>query len=499
MKRSLFAQLFTLFLIISFVVVAGVGTLFYFTLRNERFSARLEELRIEAEDLSYLAETLQNESYYRLSSSSSNATREFLYQKSDRVYSRFQTLTLIVSRDGSANAYYRDDALLSQSLSFTPRLEELYSYISRTTQDEKTISTTTKTASGSYYTTIVPWTQTNSLSSVTTVMGVVILQTPASVIQASYIRLLLEILLIAVFAYLLAALFSYLAAKHFTIPLTGVYSASNRFMKGDFSQKAPEAGSSDVKKLGVNMNHLAEQLSTSEQSKKEFIANLSHEFRSPITSIHGFAQAMLDGTVPKDEEKKYLNVIVSETNRLSKLINNMLNLSRMEQKDISLALSDFDINEMVRRTIISKIPQLEEKELELEPVFETESCYVRADPEQIQQVLINLMDNAIKYTPEHGSITITTELKDETVYLHVKDNGIGILPSDARHIFDRFYKADKAHTVGKGTGLGLAICKIIMEKHNQSIRLVSGEHGSDFEITLQKGERPDNRNAKHDS
>ena len=163
----------------------------------------------------------------------------------------------------------------------------------------------------------------------------------------------------------------------------------------------------------------------------------------------------------------------------------------MENDQVALAISDFDINEMARRVIISRVSTLEEKNMEVETLFEEERCYVSADPEQIQQVLYNLFDNAVKYTPTNGMISISTRTEGQQVTVHVRDNGIGISEKDAAHIFDRFYKADKAHTVGKGTGLGLAICKVIIEKHNQQIRLVSGVGGCDFEFTLRKGTAPD--------
>ena len=131
-----------------------------------------------------------------------------------------------------------------------------------------------------------------------------------------------------------------------------------------------------------------------------------------------------------------------------------------------------------------------DKSLDIEVNFQDEPCFVHADADQIQQVVINLLDNAIKYTPAHGTITLTTKAVDDHVVMRVKDNGIGIPASDEPYIFDRFYKVDKAHTVGKGTGLGLAICKRIMERHGQQIRLVSGDGGAEFEITLEKGNDP---------
>ena len=490
MKRSMLSRLMLTFAAILLVLVCALFSMLYFTVRNERLTNKLDEMKLQARDMSYLAASLQSESYYRLSSSSSTATREFLNQKSEQILNAFGAYTLTVSRDGTANAYYTNDDDLTKAASLIPSMDTLSAYISRATQGEQVIET--QKSDGSV-TIAVPWTQTNSLSKTITVMGVVLLEAPASTLHASEQRLLWETVASACGVFLVSMLIVFIAAYLLTKPLSDAAGVSAAFAKGDFSVRAAGKGCREVQVLADSFNQMADDLATSEQSRKDFIANISHEVRSPITSIHGFANGMLDGTVAKEDYPKYLNIIVSETNRLSALINSMLNLSRMERQDVALALSDFDINELVRRTIISKIPQLEEKSMELEPVFETESCFVRADLEQIQQVLINLLDNAIKYTPENGSITITTETRENTVHLHVKDNGIGILPEDANHIFERFYKADKAHTVGKGTGLGLAICKIIMEKHGQTIRLVSGEHGADFEITLEAGKAPEGK------
>ena len=135
----------------------------------------------------------------------------------------------------------------------------------------------------------------------------------------------------------------------------------------------------------------------------------------------------------------------------------------------------------------------------MEAPFEEAPCFVKADSDQIEQVLINLVDNALKFTPENGHLSLTTRTEGKTVYFRIKDDGEGILPEDAAHIFERFYKADKAHTAGKGTGLGLAICQKIMEKHHQQIRLVSGEQGAEFEITLEKGTQPEEHHHHENS
>jgi len=345
-----------------------------------------------------------------------------------------------------------------------------------------------ESTSGPLFTVLVPWTQDNMVNNHKTVLGLVLIQTAAQTVHASYQGLIWPVALAALAAFALAALSVFFITRQMTRPLTVMAEAAGKMARGDFEARAPEKeGSREVRELSLAFNQMAAQLSTLEQSRRDFVANVSHELRSPITSIQGFAQGMLDETIPPEEHEKYLQVVVDETHRLSKLIAGLLNLSRMENEETSLAYSDFDVNEMARRVLISRMTQLEEKNLEVEANFEEDACFVHADADQIQQVIINLLDNAIKFTPQNGSITLSSGKEENHVYLRVKDDGIGVLPEDAPHIFDRFYKADKAHTVGKGTGLGLAICRRIMEKHGQQIRLLPSTKGAEFEITLAVG------------
>ena len=253
--------------------------------------------------------------------------------------------------------------------------------------------------------------------------------------------------------------------------------------------KAPVDGSRETMELGTAFNHMAGQLERIEKNRRDFLANVSHELRSPITSIQGYAQGMLDGAVPEEGREDALKIIVGETGRLSGLINGLLDLSRMEDGQVKLNMTEFDVNELVRTVIIQKLPAIEEKDLDVMPLFGDRKEIVRADREQIQQVLINLLDNAVKYTPPGGKIRVDSAADGDLVRLSVSDNGIGIPPEDRPFVFDRFYKTDKAHTVGKGTGLGLAICKAIMDRHGQSIRLKNGDGGCEFEITLERAGR----------
>ena len=237
--------------------------------------------------------------------------------------------------------------------------------------------------------------------------------------------------------------------------------------------------------------HDVTQQRKNEEMRREFVANVSHELRSPMTSMQGFLQGMLDGTIPAGEQRQYMQIVLDETRRLSKLVGNLLNLSRMENNNTELAYSDFDLHECIRRVIIANMSQLDDKHMDLQLSFEDEPMYVHADADQIEQVLVNLLSNAVKYTPEGGHIAIDTAQEGKLTRVVVRDDGPGVAPEDAPYIFDRFYKADKAHTVGKGMGLGLAICKRIMDKHGQSLRLLDTKEGAAFEFTLESGHAPE--------
>lgn len=484
----MFTRLLTVFLVVIILCVGVLFTLAYTNLRDVRIESRMEALKAQARDMAYLASSLSNDTVSRAFGINS-VTEDLMRWKASRVYKEYNAYILLVDRSGQAKTYYIEQALQDKSMQFLPAQEDLSQYLQQVIRGDEVV-VQTDSSMGPLFTVIVPWIRENRLNGQNTVMGLVMIQTAAQTVHASYQDLLRQFSLAAIFLIVLAGVSVFLLTRQITKPLTAMADAAENMARGDFNARAPETGSAEIRQLSSAFNRMAAQLSTLEESRRDFVANVSHELRSPITSVQGFAQGMLDGTIPADEHSRYLQVVVDETHRLSKLIGNLLNLSRIENQETSLAYSDFDVNELARRVLISRMTQLEEKSMEVETDFESESCFVHADQEQIQQVLINLTDNALKYTPDGGTLTLISREKEHEVIFRVKDNGIGILPEDAPHIFDRFYKADKAHTVGKGTGLGLAICARIMEKHGRQIRLVSGEGGAEFEITLEKGKNP---------
>ena len=483
---SMFARLLIVFLAVILICVAVLSVLSCIHLRDNAIENRMKALKTQARDMAYLAS--------RQAYDHSVATDAYMRWKSSSIYQEYNAYILVVDRFGKTYVYYNESTLQDESLRATPSQEELAEYMEQAMTGQEVVRQT-QSAAGPLFTVLVPWVQENALTGESVVLGFVLIQTAAQTVHASYQGLLWQTALVAGLFFVLAAAVVFFITRQMTRPLTAMAQAAGSMSRGDFNARAPEEGSREVRELSRAFNQMAAQLNTLEQSRRDFVANVSHELRSPVTSIQGFAQGMLDGTIPQEEHPQYLRVVVDETHRLVKLIHNLLDLSRMENEEARLNRSDFDINELARRVLISRMAPIDEKQLDIEADFENENCFVRADADQIQQVILNLLDNAVKYTPKGGKITLSTRTVGSQVSLRVKDNGAGILPEDAPHIFDRFYMADKARTAGMGTGLGLAICRRIMENHGQSIRLVSGTGGAEFEITLEKGEKPGGHHA----
>ena len=232
---------------------------------------------------------------------------------------------------------------------------------------------------------------------------------------------------------------------------------------------------------------MAESLKISDASKRDFVSNAAHELRSPMTSINGFVEGMLDGTIPKEKYTEYLTIVSSEVKRLTKLVNNMLDLSRIESGRETLTFTEFDITELIRRVIIRFGQKIDSKGIVPEINMPETKVRVIADPDKIERILQNLIDNAIKFTPAGKRLIISCTPKDKKVYVSVKDEGAGISKEDLKFIWDRFYTVDKAHTGHKsGTGLGLAIVKSIIEQHGQEISVSSEQGaGTEFVFTLE--------------
>lgn len=274
-------------------------------------------------------------------------------------------------------------------------------------------------------------------------------------------------------------------------PIRNITKTAERYAKGDFSQQIKVNSNDEIGYLADTLNYMASTLNTMEEEQRKFISNVSHDFRSPLTSIKGYIEAILDGTIPVELQDKYLNIILFETERLNKLTQNILDLNKFGHHGISLDINDFDINQLIRTTTMTFEGVCNQKDLSFDLYLTGQELFVKADMSKIQQVLYNLIDNATKFSHNNTTITIETNIRNEKVLISVKDKGIGIPSSSIKKVWERFYKTDQSRGKDKkGSGLGLAIVKEIVQAHNENINVISTEGvGTEFIFTLPLSEK----------
>ncbi|MDE5413402.1 sensor histidine kinase [Alkalihalobacterium chitinilyticum] len=274
-------------------------------------------------------------------------------------------------------------------------------------------------------------------------------------------------------------------SRKITAPLRHMNDIAMQYAKGDFSQNVEVKSEDEVGQLGATFNFMAKELGRLEQMRKDFVANVSHDLRSPLTSINGFLVALTDGTIPKERTNHYYSIMKNETDRLIKLVNDLLSLTQLEAGKISLHPTTYNLSEQIRLTVAKMEPELMKKQIEVEIAGEEDDKTVYADRDRIEQVLVNLMQNAIYYSPHKSTISVVLTSCKDKVRISVEDTGEGIPDDELEHIWDRFYKTDKARSKKVGTGIGLSIVKSIIDLHESSITVQSEVgKGTKFEFTL---------------
>lgn len=305
-----------------------------------------------------------------------------------------------------------------------------------------------------------------------------ILNTSDSFLNISFI----SVTLVFLCAFLILLAFTY----WIYLPIRKITKAANSYAKGDFSQVIDVHANDEIGYLANTLNFMAQELDRLEEDQRKFVSNVSHDFRSPLTSIKGYVEAMRDGTIPVEMQDKYLNIILFETERLNKLTQSLIDLNQFGHHGIHLDLTDFDINQMIRTTILTFEGTCQKKGLSFDLVLTGQTLLVHGDMSKIQQVLYNLIDNATKFSNPNSDIKIETHIKNDKVFVSVKDSGVGIPNDSLKKIWERFYKIDSSRGKDKkGTGLGLSIVKEIIQAHNEHINVISTEGvGTEFIFTL---------------
>lgn len=318
------------------------------------------------------------------------------------------------------------------------------------------------------------------------VKGYVVIHTPMSAIQASANSLLNISYIMLVILFLLSLIILIFFTEMVYLPLRKITEATEQYASGNMHYEFQVDSEDEIGYLAATLSYMANEIARSEDDQKKFVANVSHDFRSPLTSIKGYLEAMLDGTIPPEMHEKYINIVLNETDRLTKLTNGLLTLNNINTKGMLLDRTDFELNQVIRSTAATFEGTCRQKSIAIELVLTGDCIYVNADMGKIQQVFYNLLDNAIKFSHSDSVIKLETNEKSNKVYISVKDSGIGIPKDDLKLIWNRFYKSDASRGKDKkGTGLGLSITKEIIHAHGEHINVISTEGvGSEFIFSL---------------
>lgn len=318
------------------------------------------------------------------------------------------------------------------------------------------------------------------------IQGNVLLHAQMPDVQAARNEVVRLFIVSSIAGILVSLFLGFFFSRQLSAPLKQMSQTARRISSGQFSERIIIRSQDEFGQLAISFNEMVEALSQLERVRRDFVGSVSHELRTPLTSMKGFVDGIIDGTVPAERQKDCLLIVRDETHRMHRMVNDLLDLTKMEAGGVGLVMEIFDLCEMIRICVISLQQQLIEKSLEFEADFENERMYTKADRDSIQRLLLNLLQNAIKFTPNGGNIRVSVRSQRDKLEVSVIDWGIGISTEELPFVFDRFYKTDKSRSTDRtGVGIGLAIVRSIILAHHEEIKVSSNkEDGTIFTFTL---------------
>ena len=328
------------------------------------------------------------------------------------------------------------------------------------------------------------------------VSGVVFASISADSLMFFLGEILKMFLLSSVLVIIIAFVVIYFITARLVRPLRQMVSATESFSKGDFTVRVPVQDYSEVGRLAMAFNNMASSLATQESSGRSFVANVSHELKTPMTTISGFIDGILDGTIPPEKQQHYLRIVSDEVKRLSRLVRSMLDIARLEAGEMKLSPTAFDINDVVCQSIFSFEQAIEQKQLDIRGL-DAGKVMVEADRDLMHQVVYNLLENAVKFVNKHGYIQVSYQTQNNETMVSIKNSGQGLTKEELSKVFDRFYKTDRSRSLDKnGVGLGLHIVRSIVNLHGGRImvRSVPGEF-VEFMFTVPAAHMPHNKKS----
>ena len=274
---------------------------------------------------------------------------------------------------------------------------------------------------------------------------------------------------------LLCSLLCWVLARRITGPIEDISEAARRLGSGDFTARAPVDGCVELADFATTFNNMAQRLQTIDNSRGQFMGNIAHELRTPMTTIKGFIDGMLDGTIPPEENQHYLTIVSQETGRLARLVQNMLDITKLEAGEVPIHAQNYDLWKTVTDVVLSDEQRIEDGKIDIQGLGGP-PLHIHADPDFVHQVVYNIVDNAIKFTPEGGTISFAAQKRGNMVEVRIENTGAGIAPEALPFVFERFYKEDRSRGMNtRGSGLGLHICKILINLSGGQIHAESEE------------------------
>lgn len=290
------------------------------------------------------------------------------------------------------------------------------------------------------------------------------------------------LIIFAIISLVIGTVISLFLSRRPLKPLQEIMNAADRIAGGDYSARIHLRGPAKIRQLGDSFNHMAEEIGSVEMLRTDFVNNFSHEFKTPIVSIRGFAKMLKNNDLTPEEREEYLDIIIGESERLTDLATNVLNLSKVEQQAILTDKAQFNVSEQIRLVIAMLDRKFSKKQIGIS--FDCGEVFLNGNEELLKQVWINLLDNSIKFSPENETVEVCIFADSQQVHITFTDHGEGMPQETASRVFDKFYQGDASHTL-KGNGLGLTIARRIVALHNGSIKVAStNETGTTFEVCL---------------
>ena len=315
--------------------------------------------------------------------------------------------------------------------------------------------------------------------------GVIFVIAKNEVLSGELLNVITRNLVSVVVAILVALVASYFISRHFIRPIKKIENTAKEITLGRYTTIASATTINEYNEMITSFNKMSVELEKQDRARSDFIANISHDLRTPLTSIMGYVKGIMDGTIPAEMQNQYLGVVVSEAERMQHMIENNLDLSKYESGNFVPHISEFDLSEIVRSIVISMEKRIREKNIVVNFKYENKENPVEADETAIYRVVQNLVDNALKFASIGSEIEISVKNKNGLVYCGIKNYGSSISEEEQKYIWDRYYKVDSSRSYHKtGSGLGLYIVKSIINQHNQHINIISDENSVEFEFTL---------------